>query len=589
MPAKLSGHARLKTALILRDALSADLGLPLPTAMRQLATVEDTLGARAAFEEGGYLLALAALCRHTGERLTALHHELRAACLKAQLAPRYAQYLALLLFAHWLDARFSDPTALLARLNERLAAHPPPGVVLERFTETDLQFAAFWMATASGKTHVLHAALALLEFRQHWDRLLLITPSEALTRQHAEQLRGLRQWPVFAYPLDGDASTLRYLPPDTVIVLDLNKLAAEKKGDGVTIPTEVFQDGRNLVFVDEGHKGQQAEASVWKKLQRDLAGIGSPDPRCRGLLIEFSATFGQVAEAEHAFDRYAKSVLFDYAYDRFHADRYGKDFWHLRLDGGGPVGPVVQRHTLTAALIAYWHQLATFRSGAGQQRSAEAGLHLAEPLWVLLGLSVIGGSTKSDVEQTSDVVEVLRFLDAILRKPADWTAWLGEVLATSAGGTDLLPPEVRLALRGQAAGPLAGRILAGGSATIETRLGAIDDHATIRIENGKLLDTDYVVHFPIPMKHAWDNVVYTCSIQLLFRDEAQVDEWCASRGIPKGDVRPIEQVWSFAAEWYSRHADTDWTKWTVREAIGIFARHHLTGPVWALSDEAARF
>ena len=62
----------------------------------------------------------AALCRHAGERLAALHHDLRAACLKAHLAPRYAQYLALLLFAHWLDARFSDPTALLARLNDRL-------------------------------------------------------------------------------------------------------------------------------------------------------------------------------------------------------------------------------------------------------------------------------------------------------------------------------------------------------------------------------------------------------------------------------------------------------------------------------------
>ena len=68
MPAKLSGHARLKTTLVLRDALSADLGLSLPTAMRQLANVEDTLGARAAFEEGGYLLALASLCRHAGER-----------------------------------------------------------------------------------------------------------------------------------------------------------------------------------------------------------------------------------------------------------------------------------------------------------------------------------------------------------------------------------------------------------------------------------------------------------------------------------------------------------------------------------------
>ncbi|KHK61548.1 alkylmercury lyase family protein [Pseudomonas frederiksbergensis] len=131
--------------------------------------------------------------------------------------------------------------------------------------------------------------------------------------------------------------------------------------------------------------------------------------------------------------------------------------------------------------------------------------------------------------------------------------------------------------------------LAGGSAIIETRLGAIDDQVTIEIENGELLDTDYVVHFPIPMKQAWDNVIYTCSVQLLFRDEDQVDEWCSIRGIQKGDVRPIKQVWDFAAEWYARHADADWTKWTVHQAIEIFARHHLTGPIWKLSEEATRF
>ena len=94
-----------------------------------------------------------------------------------------------------------------------------------------------------------------------------------------------------------------------MIVLDINKLATEKKGDGITVPTSAFADGRNLVFVDEGHKGQKSEASVWKALQADLAGIDAPTAAQRGLLIEFSATFGQVAEGEHAFDRYAKACL----------------------------------------------------------------------------------------------------------------------------------------------------------------------------------------------------------------------------------------------------------------------------------------
>lgn len=123
----------------------------------------------------------------------------------------------------------------------------------------------------------------------------------------------------------------------------------------------------------------------------------------------------------------------------------------------------------------------------------------------------------------------------------------------------------------------------------ETRMGAIDDSAAIRIENGKLMDTDHVVHFPIPMRKVWDNVIYTWSIMLMFRNESQVDAWCASRSLPKGDVRPIEQIWAFAAEWYARHADADWNKWSVQEAAEIFTRHGLTGPIWTLSEESGRF
>ena len=78
-------------------------------------------------------------------------------------------------------------------------------------------------------------------------------------------------------------------------------------------------------------RGRSPRPACGRRSQADLAGIDAPMPAQRGLLIEFSATFGQVAEGEHAFDRYAKAVIFDYAYDRFHQDRYGKDFWHVRV------------------------------------------------------------------------------------------------------------------------------------------------------------------------------------------------------------------------------------------------------------------
>ncbi|HEX7000259.1 MAG TPA: alkylmercury lyase family protein [Trueperaceae bacterium] len=131
--------------------------------------------------------------------------------------------------------------------------------------------------------------------------------------------------------------------------------------------------------------------------------------------------------------------------------------------------------------------------------------------------------------------------------------------------------------------------LAGGDAIIETRLGALEEHVTLRIVDGQVLDTGCVVHFPVPMRRAWDNVTYTCSVMLLFNDEAAVDEWCLERGVPKGDVRPVEQVWRFAQEWYGRHADTDWTKWSVKQAAEIFRRHGLTGPIWDQGEEDTRF
>lgn len=131
--------------------------------------------------------------------------------------------------------------------------------------------------------------------------------------------------------------------------------------------------------------------------------------------------------------------------------------------------------------------------------------------------------------------------------------------------------------------------LVGGSARIETRIGAIEDPITIRIVDGELIDGDFVVHFPIPMHKAWDNVIYTCSVMLIFRNEIEVDEWCATRGIPKGDVRPIRQIWTFAQEWYGRHADSDWRKWSQQEAIEMFERHGLRGPIWSLSAASVRF
>ena len=227
MAVKRSGHARLKAALVLRDALASELGVPLVAAMAQLRTVENNIGASHGLTDGKYLDAIGSVCTGDASHLTTLDNEVRQACARVRFAPRYAQYLALMLFNHWVHAQLEDAPAFLIRLNAFLEANKPKGEAVTEFVDADLQLAAFWMATAAGKTHVLHACLALLEKRRTWDRLIVITPSESLTRQHADKLRNLATWEVFAYPMDGDASSMGRLPPDAVIVLDINKLATE--------------------------------------------------------------------------------------------------------------------------------------------------------------------------------------------------------------------------------------------------------------------------------------------------------------------------------------------------------------------------
>ena len=54
------------------------------------------------------------------------------------------------------------------------------------------------------------------------------------------------------------------------------------------IDVDSFSEYKNLVFIDEGHKGSKSEEQTWKNLRQHLTrGEGS-------FTFEYSATFGQV-------------------------------------------------------------------------------------------------------------------------------------------------------------------------------------------------------------------------------------------------------------------------------------------------------
>lgn len=124
---------------------------------------------------------------------------------------------------------------------------------------------------------------------------------------------------------------------------------------------------------------------------------------------------------------------------------------------------------------------------------------------------------------------------------------------------------------------------------ISTLIGGEKKQVIIPIVDGEIQEKNYVIHFPIPMKNAWDNVVYTCSNMLLFEHESQVDIWSKKHNIQKGDVQPLEKIWAFAKEWYGNHLDPNWKKWTIAEAKAMFNTFDLTHKIWKLDDSSERF
>jgi hypothetical protein len=107
---------------------------------------------------------------------------------------RYFQYLSLLYAEVFLDLRANHTGELLRMLNEFAAARNsdrfPGDPVIPDYTLEDLSKLAFWMATGSGKTLIMHMNyLQFLRYnRDPLDNIILITPNEGLTEQHMSEM-----------------------------------------------------------------------------------------------------------------------------------------------------------------------------------------------------------------------------------------------------------------------------------------------------------------------------------------------------------------------------------------------------------------
>lgn len=383
---------------------------------------------------------------------------------------RYFQYLALLYTEILLDRLTSDPLALAADLNRFLASLRSRESELSAFpdfTPENLRRLAFFMATGSGKTLLMHVniwqVLYYLENGAHpealfpgapqhrqFDNILLITPNEGLSAQHLAELRasGLDA-ALFIEDRHGGAG---FFGP-RVKVIEIHKLAEEPSRDGVSVVLDEIGPN-NLVIVDEGHKGTGSEAQVWKSRQKRLSE--------GGFLLEYSATFAQaIASAsrraqKELLQEYGQAILFDYSYAHFYGDGYGKDFAVLNLQDARPDHA---RELLVGGLLAYYHQLWLYQQHARDYHP----YNLEKPLWVLLGSSVNALFTR-DGRRRSDVAEVVAFVKHFV-EDRDWAiAVMERILRGNSGfqdthsGQDLFAPHIPH-LRGRQAAALYERIL----------------------------------------------------------------------------------------------------------------------------------
>jgi hypothetical protein len=377
-----------------------------------------------------------------------------------ELQMKYFQYLSLLFTEIYLDWYFNKRQALLDGLNEEMARYRTEAGTepFGDFDADDLNKIAFWNATGSGKTLLLHVNIKqylhyfMAGRGEHYpSKIILLTPNEGLSRQHLEELH------LSGFGFAQFFNKMQTPARGTIEIIDINKLGDEM-GDK-TVAVDAFE-GNNLVLVDEGHRGTGTATGAWMS-RRDALVRG-------GFAFEYSATFGQavakgltVAAAEEDIQKkrakmmfetaslkkldagqlaqlaltsddkrrarisatreiYAKCILFDYSYKYFYEDGYGKESLILNMNGDAYEQADNARKYFTACLLAFYQQLWLWST----HQDNLTDFNIEKPLWVFVGNTVSG--------EDSDILEVMNFLADFLNNDAQIKIWLSDLIGDRA-------------------------------------------------------------------------------------------------------------------------------------------------------------
>jgi len=338
---------------------------------------------------------------------------------------KYFQYLSLLITEVYLDRFFRDPDKLLADLNQHVHKFNEGKTTKEQIPEyeaDDLRKLAFWNATGSGKTLLMHVNilqyqhyLKLHDKEKGLNRIILLTPNEGLSKQHLEEFH--------AAGIDADLfskESRSLFSGRSVEIIEVTKLKEEMGQKTVAI--DAFE-GNNLVLVDEGHRGASASVEgAWMSARNRLCE--------NGFSFEYSATFGQAMKGKKGLEPiYAKNILFDYSYKYFYRDGFGKDYRILNLADDSDEER--RRLYLSACLVAFYQQQKLYADNPNTFRP----FLLEKPLWVFVGGSVNAVRTQNK-RKVSDVVDILLTLSEFVKNKRDSISLLERLLSGKPGLLD---------------------------------------------------------------------------------------------------------------------------------------------------------
>ena len=359
------------------------------------------------------------IVRHTNE-INEKRHE--------KIVWKYYQYLALLFTEIYLDSYFADREQLRQSINTFLNndfnSRADTWHGMDEFAEENMNKLAYWCATGSGKTLMMHINIKqYLHYVEKYNakrinRILILTPNEGLSCQHLQELY-LSNFQAELFSKQGNGG---FFTGKNIEVIDINKLA-DTDGDK-TVAVESFE-GNNLVLVDEGHKGSGGE--VWKGYRNTLTQDG--------FSFEYSATFGQAIAAQTGANRdtllkeYGKATLFDYSYRYFYNDGYGKDYRIMNMASWED--EEMLNMYLTAYLLCLYEQTLVYESTPLVRNR----YLMARPLGIFVGHSVIASDgknksslSKDDKKTVSDVIRILQFLKSFIDNQQEFAGYIKRLL-----------------------------------------------------------------------------------------------------------------------------------------------------------------